>query len=121
MAQAVKVSDGEMSALRDAARLHNRSLSGQAEHWMRIGRAVERDPTIGYSRIDMALRGLEPISLDRLGEQEQDAFIEALGSAAPTAAEDDFWRHRRAKGLGVGLDERNRLVHGQARPPRSRG
>lgn len=110
MAHAVKISDLEMNVLRDAARLNSRSLSGQAEHWMRIGRAVERDPAIGYSRVERALRGLEPLELDALGEDQQDAFFEDLAGAAPTPAEDAFWRDRRERGLGVGLDDQDRLV-----------
>lgn len=116
MAQAVKVSEIEMDALRDAARLHNRSLSGQAEHWMRIGRAVERDPAIGFSRVELALRGLEPMSLDGLRDEEQDAFIEEMGRALPTAAEEDHWRRRREQGAGVGLDKQDRLVFGARQP-----
>lgn len=114
MGQAVKISDTEMEALRDAARLGSRSISGQAEHWIRIGRAVERDPDIGYSRIEMALRGLEPISLDSLGEVDQDALIEGMADAFPSSAELDFWRSRQQRGLGVGLDEDDKLVFGHA-------
>ena len=117
MAQAVKISDLEMDALRDAARVNSRSISGQAEHWIRIGRAIERDPTIGYSKVDLALRGLEPLALDTLGDAEQDAFIERMGDAPATAAEQDFWRKRQRKGLGVGLDDDGNLEFGKAVRP----
>ncbi|MDB5826226.1 MAG: hypothetical protein JWQ73_446, partial [Variovorax sp.] len=103
---------------RDAARVNSRSISGQAEHWIRIGRAIERDPAIGYSKVEMALRGLEPLALDSLGEADQDAFIERLGNVPATAAEQDFWRKRQRQGLGVGLDDQDKLVFGEAvRPP----
>jgi len=117
MAQAVKISDLEMDALRDAARVNSRSISGQAEHWIRIGRAIERDPTIGYSKVDLALRGLEPLALDTLGDAEQDAFIERMGDAPATAVEQDFWRKRQRKGLGVGLDDDGNLEFGKAVRP----
>ena len=118
MAQAVKISDGEMDALRDAARVNSRSISGQAEHWIRIGRAVERDPMVAYSKIEMALRGLEPLVLDSLSKADQDDFIERMGNAPATAAEQDFWRNRQREGLGVGLDDQDNLVFGEAvRPP----
>ncbi|MEP6720049.1 MAG: hypothetical protein ABJA77_01270 [Variovorax sp.] len=114
MAQAVKISDVEMNALRDAARLSSRSISGQAEHWIRIGRAIERDPAIGYSRIEMALRGLEPLVLDTLDEASQNAFFEQMGEAQPTSVEQDFWRNRQRRGVGVGLDDKDNLVLGSA-------
>lgn len=112
MSQAVKISDMEMKALRDAARVNSRSISGQAEHWLRIGRAMERDPQVGYSRVEMALRGLEPLSLDSLAEAGQDEFIQAMADAPATAVEEDFWRDRRRRGVGVGLDDKDRLVFG---------
>ena len=112
MSQAVKISDIEMKALRDAARVNSRSISGQAEHWLRIGRALERDPQVGYSRVEMALRGLEPLSLDTLAEAGQDDFIQAMADAPATTAEDDFWRDRQRRGVGVGLDDKDRLVFG---------
>lgn len=114
MPQAVKISDPEMNALRDAARINSRSISGQAEHWMRIGRAVERDPSLGYSRIEKALRGLEPVSLDALSEDQQDAFLADMANAPQTVVEEDFWRNRRQRGLGVGLDDNDKLVFGKA-------
>lgn len=114
MSQAVKISEIEMKALRDAARLNSRSISGQAEHWLRIGRAMERDPQVGYSRVEMALRGLEPVSLDSLAEAEQDDFIQSLADAPATVVEEDFWRDRRRRNVGVGLDDKDRLVFGSA-------
>jgi hypothetical protein len=103
MGQAVKISDSEMEALRDAARVSSRSISGQAEHWIRVGRAVERDPALSYSRIELALRGLEPVALDALGEAEQDDLIERIGTAPATPEETAFWRSRQRRGLGVGM------------------
>lgn len=76
MSQAVKIPKTEMKkALRDAARLSSRSISVPAEHGLRIGRAMERDPQVGRSRVEIALRGLEPVSLDSLAESEQDAGL----------------------------------------------
>lgn len=113
MSQAVKISDAEMKALREAAAMNSRSISGQAEHWMRIGRAFERSPEFGYSKIERALKGLEPLALDALTETEQEAFFDALGASTdvPTAAENAFWADREQRGLGVGLDENDKLVY----------
>ncbi len=112
MSQAVRISEPEMKALRAAAQINSRSIAGQAEHWMRIGRAVERDPTIAYSRIELALRGLHPIDLDTLSEAEQDAFLDRTADleATPTAARAEFYADRRRRGLGVGMDEHGNIV-----------
>ena len=111
MSVAVKISDGEMRVLRDAARVNSRSIAGQAENWLRIGRAVERDPTLSYSRIDLALRGLEPLDFDTLDDAQQDSFIERM-TTEPSDGAQDFWRDRRARGVGVGLDEHGELELG---------
>lgn len=116
MGQAVKISDTEMEALRDAARVNSRSISGQAEHWMRIGRAVERDPRLSHSRIEQALRGLEPLTLETLDEAAQDDFLERMVTDPPTAREAAFWQDRSQRGLGVGLDENGVLVHATPLP-----
>jgi len=104
MSQPVKVSDLEMDA---AARINSRSIAGQGEQWMRIGGAVERDPSLSFSRIEMALRGLEALDLDTLEDAAPDDFIERMTQTSPKAAQ-DFWRDRKTRGVGVGLD-----VHGE--------
>jgi hypothetical protein len=116
MSQAVKISDSEYAIVREAANLNRRSLSGQAEHWLRIGRAVERNPEIAYSRIERALRGL--LAVDALGGDEQEEFFDrfAVEMRTPTAEEEQFWAERNRQGLGVGLDEENNLVY----PPNAR-
>jgi hypothetical protein len=110
MAHAVKISDTEMEALREAAELNSRSLSGQAEHWIRIGRAVERDPRFGYVQIEQALRGLRPVS--SLTDEQQEEFFErfAQDTLVPTERERAYWDDRRRKGLGVGLDDHGNVV-----------
>jgi len=112
MSSAVKLSDNTIAALRDAAQVHSRSMSGQAEYWIRLGRAVERDPTVGYTRLEMALRGLEPVAIDNLDEQEQEELILGMAGAPVTPQEDDFWRDRRKQGVGVGLDDDDNLIYG---------
>jgi hypothetical protein len=116
MSQAVKISDTEMEALREAALVNSRSLSGQAEHWLRIGRAVERDPRFSYARIEQALRGL--LSPDELDTDEQDEFFDRYAEAmhAPSATADAFWADRNRRGLGVGMDDAGNLVY----PPNAR-
>jgi len=110
MPQAVKISDAEMEAVREAASLNSRSISGQAEHWIRLGRAVERDPRFGYVQIEEALKALR--SIDTLTEQQQEAYLDRLEDemAKETPAERAFWEDRQSKGLGVGMDEDGKPV-----------
>jgi hypothetical protein len=111
MSQAVKISDAEYEAVRQAAAVNSRSLAGQAEHWLRIGRAVERNPEIAYSRIERALRGL--LSVDALNGDEQEEFFDhfAVAMRAPGKSEERFFEERERQGLGVGVDEANNLVY----------
>jgi hypothetical protein len=110
MAHAVKISDPEMEALREAAAVNSRSIAGQAEHWLRIGRAVERDPRFGYVQIEQALKGLRPVS--SLSDEQQEEFFErfAAETLSPTERELEYWEDRQRKGLGVGMDEQGNIV-----------
>lgn len=99
-----------MRALREAAEVHNRSVSGQAEHWIRLGRAVERDPRFGFVQIEEALRGLRPVS--SLTDEQQEEYFDrfAVETLVPTERERAFWEDRQRRGLGVGLDEEGNIV-----------
>ena len=110
MSAAVKISDTEMAAIREAAKLQSRSIAGQAEHWLRLGRAFERDPRFGYAKVEQALKGL--LDVDDLNDQEQEEFFDRVGSvlAAPSALEDAFFKDRQERGLGVGMDEAGNII-----------
>ena len=110
MGQPVKISDAEMQAVREAAELHSRSIAAQAEHWIRIGRAVERDPRFGIVQIEEALRGLR--SVDTLPGDQQEAFLDRLAEQLhePSPAQHAFWADRQRRGLGVGLDAAGNIV-----------
>jgi len=112
MSAAVKLSDDTIAVLRDAAQVHSRSMSGQAEYWIKLGRAVERDPAFGYTRVETALRGLEPIAIDSIDEREQEELILGMARVRATPQEGDYWRSRRERGVGVGLDGNDELVYG---------
>lgn len=118
MAAAVKISDAEMLALREAASLQSRSISGQAEHWLRLGRAVERDPRFGFVKVEQALKGLVDIDDLTIEEQEEyfDRFDALLSKPSPVA--EAFFEERRTLGLGVGMDDAGNLV--EQRPTKSR-
>ena len=110
MAAAVKISDTEMSALREAAALQSRSISGQAEHWLRLGRAVERDPRFGFVKVEEALKGL--IDIDDLTTAEQEEYLDGFDAllSKPSPVADAFFENRRMLGLGVGMDEAGNIV-----------
>lgn len=45
----VKISDELHEAAKVMARAMSRSINSQAEHWIRIGKLIEENPTITYS------------------------------------------------------------------------
>ncbi|HSV51918.1 MAG TPA: hypothetical protein VLJ57_07370 [Burkholderiaceae bacterium] len=112
VSHAVKISDTEMKAVREAAAINSRSIAGQAEHWIRLGRAVERNPEFGYVKVERALKGLE--SVDDLSDNEQEMFLDGLSSRMKTPGpdEDAFWADRQKRGLGVGMDNSGNPVYG---------
>ena len=111
MSQAVKISDIEMEAVRAAAAINSRSIAGQAEHWIRLGRAVERNPEFGFEKVERALRGLA--SVDSLSSSKRDSYFDHFADRmrAPQPAEHAFWTNRQKEGLGVGMDAAGALVH----------
>lgn len=44
----VKISDDLHEATKLMAKAMSRSINSQAEHWMRIGKIIEENPTITY-------------------------------------------------------------------------
>jgi hypothetical protein len=110
MGYTVKISKTEMNALRESAVLQSRSLSGQAEHWLRLGRAFERDPRFGFSNVEQALKGL--LSQDELTDAQQEEYLDGLsdGYWKKSHVADSFFDDRRARGLGVGMDEAGNVV-----------
>ena len=110
MAAAVKISDVEMEAVREAAKINSRSIAGQAEHWMRIGRAVESNPRYGYAQIEEALRGLRPVN--SLSDAQQEEFFDsfAADTLVPSPQAQAFWQARQTAGLGVGMDDEGNII-----------
>jgi ParD-like antitoxin of type II bacterial toxin-antitoxin system len=108
MSSAIKIRDTEMQHIREAAELQSRSLAGQAEHWIRLGRSFEKSSEVTFSRVDQALRRL--ISSDALNEEEFDVYLDRMASE-PTQEEALFFAKMRATGFGVGLDDDNNLIY----------
>lgn len=47
----VKISDDLHEAAKLMARAMSRSINSQAEHWIRVGKLVEENPTLPYKEI----------------------------------------------------------------------
>ena len=73
MAHTIRISDEEMKILRDAAKIHSRSIAKQVEHWLRLGRAAERSDEYSFERVELALKA--QLSIDELTGAEQEAYM----------------------------------------------
>jgi len=109
--QSIKISDNEMVYLREEAKLSSRSIAGQVEHWLRIGRAIEKSSVFNYQQIRDALSGLT--SPDELNAEEQSVFFEEFSDSMwdVTPEQEDYYAERRQSGKGVGLDENDNLIY----------
>ena len=47
----VKLSENIVSEAKIISKAYNRSLAGQIEHWVRIGKIVEENPDLSYEFI----------------------------------------------------------------------
>ena len=61
MSIAVRVSDFLLSEARIFNKVDNRSVTGQIEHWARIGKITEENPDLTYSLIKEIIIGLEEL------------------------------------------------------------
>ena len=71
MATAVRISKELVDEARKFSRIEHRSLTGQIEHWAKIGKCAEENPDLTYSLIKEILLGME--ELDR-GEKSEYKF-----------------------------------------------
>lgn len=110
MAQSIKISNAEMEVLRDESKTFGRSIAGQAEHWMRIGRAIEQSDHFNYRKIQAVLTGT--LNPDHLNRDEQEVYLDDLINAMhePQAKMEEFLSKQSKAGIGVGLDENNQLI-----------
>jgi len=61
MTNAVRVSDKLVREARLFSKVDNRSLTGQIEHWAKIGKCAEENPDLTYILIKEILIGLEEL------------------------------------------------------------
>ena len=71
MTTAVRVSEKLVRAARLLSSVEKRSVTGQIEHWARIGKCAEENPDLTYSLIREILIGLEEL---RRGESSEYTF-----------------------------------------------
>lgn len=62
MASAVRISDKLVRDAKLYSKVDNRSVTGQIEHWARIGKCAEENPDLSYSLIKEILIGLEELA-----------------------------------------------------------
>lgn len=61
MGTAIRISEELVSEARKYSRIDHRSLTGQVEHWARIGKCAEENPDLTYSFIKELLIGIEEL------------------------------------------------------------
>lgn len=61
MGTAVRISEELVNEAKKYSRIDHRSLTGQVEHWARIGKCSEENPDLTYSFIKELLIGVEEL------------------------------------------------------------
>ena len=70
MTTAVRVSDKLMKEARLVSAVDNRSVTGQIEHWAKIGKCAEENPELTYSLLKDILIGIEELDQGECSEYE---------------------------------------------------
>ena len=68
MATAVRISEKLVNDAKKFSRIEHRSLTGQIEHWARMGKCAEENPDLTYSLIKEILLGVEELEQDEKSE-----------------------------------------------------
>jgi len=68
MPMAVRISDDLLSEARKYSKVDHRSLTGQIEHWARIGKCAEENPDLTYDLIKTIFIGLAELENGEKGE-----------------------------------------------------
>ena len=70
MSTAVRVSDKLVKEARLVSAVDNRSVTGQIEHWAKIGKCAEENPELTYSMIKDILIGIEELDQGECSQYE---------------------------------------------------
>jgi len=68
MAMAVRISEELVGEAKRFSKIEHRSLTGQIEHWARIGKCSEENPDLTYNLIKEILIGVEELEHDEKTE-----------------------------------------------------
>jgi hypothetical protein len=61
MATAIRVSEELVNEAKKYSRIEHRSMTGQIEHWARIGKCIEENPDLTYNLIKEIFIGIEEL------------------------------------------------------------
>jgi len=62
MASAVRISEELVKEARKYSKVDHRSLTGQIEHWAKIGKCAEENPDLTYDLIKEIFIGIEELN-----------------------------------------------------------
>ncbi|MEN8141913.1 MAG: hypothetical protein ABFR97_11900 [Thermodesulfobacteriota bacterium] len=68
MATAVRISASLLTEARKYSKVDHRSITGQIEHWARIGKCAEENPDLTYDLIKEILIGIQELDQDEKTE-----------------------------------------------------
>lgn len=71
MPTTVRISDSLLKDARKYSKVDHRSLTGQIEHWARIGKCAEENPDLTYDLIKEIFIGIEELNQ---GDKEEYKF-----------------------------------------------
>ena len=70
MPTAVRISDELLNEAKKFSKIDHRSLTGQIEHWARIGKCAEENPDLTYDLIKEILIGIAELDQGEKSEYE---------------------------------------------------
>jgi hypothetical protein len=70
MPTAVRISDELLNEAKKFSKIDHRSLTGQIEHWARIGKCAEENPDLTYDLIKEILIGIAELDQSEKSEYE---------------------------------------------------
>ena len=72
MPTAVRISEELVIEAKKMSKVENRSITGQIEHWARIGKIAEENPDLTYDLIKEILIGIEELEGEQKTEYQFD-------------------------------------------------
>jgi hypothetical protein len=70
MAMAVRISEELVGEAKKISKIEHRSLTGQIEHWAKIGKCSEENPDLTYNLIKEILIGIEELDQNEKTEYQ---------------------------------------------------